>query len=152
MLPRSTDICDGDVIISLPSSGVHSNGFSLVRRVVAKAGLAYTAPCPFPVPSDIAGGKKCQSLGEGLLVPTRIYVQALLPLMRSGLIKAFAHITGGGLTENICRVINDGHTAVVDAATWTPPGVFRWLASVGGMFSRSCSSVCVVPSYCNVVP
>ena len=87
----------GDVVLGLPSSGVHSNGFSLVRRIVEVKGLSYGDPAPF------SGGVR--SLAEELLVPTRIYVKALLPLLRAGAVKALAHITGGGLSENIPRVL-----------------------------------------------
>ena len=114
----------GDVVLGLASSGVHSNGYSLVRRVVERAGLDYHTPAPF-APD--------QSLADALLTPTRIYVRSLLPSIRAGRIKALAHITGGGLLENIPRVLPDGLGVTLDAASWTLPPVFRWLARAGGI-------------------
>jgi phosphoribosylformylglycinamidine cyclo-ligase len=111
------------VLIGLPSSGVHSNGYSLVRRLVANAGLAWEAPAPF------AAGK---TLAEALLEPTRIYVKPVLAAMRgTGAIKAVAHITGGGLSENLPRVLPDGIAAHVDLARIKAPAVFGWLAAQG---------------------
>ena len=112
----------GDVVLALASSGVHSNGYSLVRKVVADAGLALSKPAPFA--SNL-------SLGEVLLEPTRIYVKSGLAAARSGKVKAFAHITGGGLIENIPRVLPDGTCAALDAARWELPVVFGWLAKTG---------------------
>src|SRR5689334_13251443 len=112
----------GDVVLALASSGVHSNGYSLVRKVVADAGLALSQPAPFA--SNL-------SLGEVLLEPTRIYVKSGLAAARSGKVKAFAHITGGGLIENIPRVLPDGTCAALDAARWELPVVFGWLAKTG---------------------
>ena len=109
----------GDVVLGLESTGLHSNGFSLVRRVVESAGLGYGAPAPF------APGK---TLGEALLTPTRLYVRSCLAALAAGGVKAFAHITGGGLLENIPRVLPEGCAAELDAALWTLPLVFRWLA------------------------
>jgi phosphoribosylformylglycinamidine cyclo-ligase len=114
----------GDVILGLESNGVHSNGFSLVRRVVQRSGLSYGDPSPF---------SKGQTLGEALLAPTRIYVKSCLQLCRAGKVRALAHITGGGLYENIPRVIPKGLTAEIDAAAWTLPPVFSWLKKVGGV-------------------
>jgi phosphoribosylformylglycinamidine cyclo-ligase len=122
VLPRG-DIAVGDVLIGLPSSGVHSNGYSLVRRLVANAGLAWDAPAPFD------GGR---TLGEALLEPTRIYVQPVLRAIReTGALKALAHITGGGLSENVPRVLPDGIAAHIDLGAWRVPPVFGWLAQVG---------------------
>ena len=112
----------GDVVLALASSGVHSNGYSLVRKVVADAGLALSKPAPFA--SNL-------SVGEVLLEPTRIYVKSGLAAARSGKVKAFAHITGGGLIENIPRVLPDGTCAALDAARWELPVVFGWLAKTG---------------------
>ena len=112
----------GDVVLALASSGLHSNGYSLVRKVVADAGLALSKPAPFA--SNL-------SLGEVLLEPTRIYVKSGLAAARSGKVKAFAHITGGGLIENIPRVLPDGTCAALDAARWELPVVFGWLAKTG---------------------
>src|SRR5690606_2674323 len=101
-LPR--DVAAGDVILGLASSGVHSNGYSLVRRIVARVGLDWDAPAPF------AG----MSLGEALLTPTRLYVRSLLAAIRAGGVHALAHITGGGLPENVPRVLPDGLGAQID--------------------------------------
>jgi phosphoribosylformylglycinamidine cyclo-ligase len=114
-----SDVALGDVVLGLESSGLHSNGFSLVRRVVDRAGLGYDAPAPF-APQ--------QSLGEALLTPTRLYVRACRAALAEGSVKAFAHITGGGLIENIPRVLPEGMAAELDAASWNLPPVFRWLA------------------------
>jgi phosphoribosylformylglycinamidine cyclo-ligase len=126
ILPRS-DVAIGDVLIGLVSSGVHSNGYSLVRRLVAEAGLAWDAPAPFDASVPLA---------EALLAPTRIYVKPLLTAIRAtggpeGAIKALAHITGGGLTENLPRVLPDTVAARIDLASFTPPPVFGWLAKTG---------------------
>jgi phosphoribosylformylglycinamidine cyclo-ligase len=119
-----TTIVEGDVVIGLPSSGVHSNGYSLVRKLVETSGLAWTAPAPF----DTA-----KTLGEALLAPTIIYVQPALKLVRAGIAKGFAHITGGGLTENIPRVLPNGLGVALDAQKWPLLPVFRWMAGVGGL-------------------
>jgi phosphoribosylformylglycinamidine cyclo-ligase len=124
LLP-SSDLGAGDVILGLPSSGVHSNGFSLVRRIVEREGLAWDAPAPF-APE--------RSLGEALLEPTRIYVKPLLSAIRAtGAIKALAHITGGGFPENIPRVLSDGLGAHLDLSAIAVPPVFGWLARAGGV-------------------
>jgi phosphoribosylformylglycinamidine cyclo-ligase len=117
-------IIAGDVVLGLASSGVHSNGYSLVRRIAADAALGWDDPAPF------APG---ESLGDALLAPTRIYVRSLLAAIRGGGIKALAHITGGGLVENIPRVLPDGLRAELDAARWALPPVFRWLKAEGGI-------------------
>jgi phosphoribosylformylglycinamidine cyclo-ligase len=114
-------VAEGDIVLGLASSGIHSNGFSLVRRVVARSGLDYAAPAPFAK----------QSLGEALLVPTRLYVKSCLAAHRAGLIKGLAHITGGGFTDNIPRVLPDGLGVAIDARAWSLPAVFRWLAKTG---------------------
>jgi len=111
----------GDVVLGLASTGVHSNGFSLVRRIVERSGLGYDAPSPF------GGG----SLGEALLAPTRIYVPSCLAAHRTGLLKGLAHITGGGFVENIPRIMPEGFAVVIDAASWPVPPVFKWLARTG---------------------
>lgn len=124
LLP-SGDIAEGDVILGLASSGVHSNGFSLVRKIVELSGLGWDAPAPF------ADGKK---LGEALLEPTRIYVKPLLTVIReTGAIKALAHITGGGFPENIPRVLPKHLAAEIDLAAVKVPKVFSWLAKTGGV-------------------
>jgi phosphoribosylformylglycinamidine cyclo-ligase len=112
---------EGDAVIGLASTGVHSNGFSLVRKVVATAELAWDAPAPFA--ND--------ALARALLTPTRIYVKSNLALVRAGHAKALAHITGGGLVENVPRVIPDAFQVRIDARGWTPPAVFAWLARTG---------------------
>jgi phosphoribosylformylglycinamidine cyclo-ligase len=117
-------IVAGDVVLGLASSGVHSNGYSLVRRVAANAALGWDEPAPF-APDE--------SLGAALLAPTRIYVRSLLAAIRGGGVKALAHITGGGLVENIPRVLPDGLCAELDAARWALPPVFRWLKAEGGI-------------------
>jgi phosphoribosylformylglycinamidine cyclo-ligase len=121
VLPRR-DIAEGDVILGLASSGVHSNGFSLIRRIVETAGMNYSAPAPF------AAG---QSLGQALLTPTRIYVKPLLHVLRGGGVLALAHITGGGLTENIPRILLAERAAHIDLAALPLPLVFGWLMKHG---------------------
>jgi phosphoribosylformylglycinamidine cyclo-ligase len=126
LLPRA-DIKPGDVVLGLGSSGVHSNGFSLVRKIVADEKLSYDAPAPFD---------KSQKLGDALLTPTRIYVRAMLQAIKADAVKAMAHITGGGLLENIPRVLPEGLGVRINAATWPVPPVFGWLASAGKVDSR----------------
>jgi phosphoribosylformylglycinamidine cyclo-ligase len=124
LLPRG-DIAVGDALIGLPSSGVHSNGYSLVRRLAANANLAWDAPAPF----DAA----CM-LGEALLEPTRIYVRPALQAIRAtGAVKALAHITGGGLSENVPRMLPDGIAAHIDLGAWVAPPVFGWLMHAGAL-------------------
>ena len=118
-------IAPGNVILGLASSGVHSNGFSLVRRIIAERGWKLDQPFP----SDLG-----RTLGEALLKPTRIYVRSLLPLVQEGLIKGLAHITGGGLLENIPRVLPDSCHAMVDTASWDLPAIFTQLQE-GGMIA-----------------
>ena len=121
LLPR-TDIAPGDVVLGLASSGPHSNGYSLVRRIVERSGLKYADRAPFAE----------ATLGEALLEPTRIYVKQLLQVIRAtGAIKGLAHITGGGLPGNVPRCLPDGTRARLDARQWTPPRVFQWLREVG---------------------
>jgi len=112
----------GDVVLGLGSSGIHSNGFSLVRRVVAESGLAWEAPAPFAPETTLA---------EALLRPTRLYVTSCRAAIAGGGVKALAHITGGGLLENIPRVLPDGLACAIDATAWALPPVFRWLAQAG---------------------
>lgn len=124
LLP-SGDLAEGDVLLGLASSGVHSNGYSLVRRIVEMSGLGYDAPAPFDV---------SQSLGEALMTPTRIYVKPILSAIReTGAIKALAHITGGGFPENLPRVLPEGLAADIDLGAMTVPPVFSWLARTGGV-------------------
>jgi phosphoribosylaminoimidazole synthetase len=119
-----TRVADGDIILGLASSGVHSNGFSLVRRLAADKGWKLNRPALFD-PEVI--------LIEALLAPTRIYVKSLLPLVRGGRIGAMAHITGGGLLENIPRVLPEGLHAVVDADAWTQPRLMAFLQAQGNI-------------------
>ncbi|WBV42364.1 phosphoribosylformylglycinamidine cyclo-ligase [Pseudoroseomonas cervicalis] len=123
LLPKP-DVGAGDVVLGLASSGVHSNGFSLVRRILAATNQGIETPAPF------AAG---QSIGHALLAPTRIYVKSLLAAHRAGLVKAAAHITGGGLPGNLPRVLPKGSVAVLDAKSWTLPPVFAWLARAGNV-------------------
>ncbi|WP_158805885.1 MULTISPECIES: phosphoribosylformylglycinamidine cyclo-ligase [unclassified Acidisoma] len=122
LLPR--DVAVGDVVLGLGSSGVHSNGFSLVRRVAERAGADLDGPCPFT---------EGQTLAQALMTPTRLYVLPLLKLHRARLLKAAAHITGGGLPGNLNRALPEGTVARLDAALWDVPPVFRWLARAGGV-------------------
>ncbi len=116
-------VAQGDVLLGLASDGVHSNGYSLVRRVVERAGLEWDSPAPF------ADGP----LGEALLAPTRLYVKPVLAAIRAGGVHALAHITGGGLTENLPRVLPEGLGAEIDLDSWSLPPVFAWLAAEGGL-------------------
>ena len=121
-------VADGDIVLGLGSSGVHSNGYSLVRKIVEASGLTYESEAPF------AKGEK---LGKALLTPTRIYVKSCLAAIRAessklGGVKALAHITGGGLLENIPRVLPDSLACEIDAAHWTLPPVFAWMRKVAG--------------------
>ncbi len=122
LLPQG--VAEGDAILGLASSGVHSNGYSLVRRIVAVSGLGWDAPAPF------APGL---GLAEALLEPTRLYVRPLLALHRAGLLRAAAHITGGGLPGNLGRALPPALAARIDAGRWPVPPVFRWLARTGGV-------------------
>lgn len=126
-LPRLADMAEGDVLLGLASNGVHSNGFSLVRRIVEHAGLKYTDACPWD---------ETKSLGESLLAPTRIYVKPLLKALGPGLIKGLSHITGGGLTENVPRTLPKTLAAEIDVASFEVPAVFRWLRKAGGVEPR----------------
>ncbi len=118
---------EGDVLLGLASDGVHSNGYSLVRRIVEVAGLDWSSPAPF------GDGALDGTLGAALLTPTRLYVQPALAAIRAGGVHALAHITGGGLTENLPRILPEGLGAQVDLGAWTLPPVFRWLAQTGGL-------------------
>jgi phosphoribosylaminoimidazole synthetase len=111
----------GDILLGLRSSGLHSNGYSLVRKCVQKSGLQWTDPAPFQ--PDLP-------LGEALLCPTKIYVKSILALTKLDLVKGMAHITGGGFPENIPRMLPAELMAVVDI-NWTIPAVFRWIQEIG---------------------
>jgi len=124
VIPRLGDQKPGDILVGLASSGPHSNGYSLIRRIVERSGLAWDAPAPF------AEGK---TLAQALLEPTRIYIRTVLPHLKAGRIKGLAHITGGGLIENPPRAIADGLVPRFDWNAWALPPVFEWLAQTGGV-------------------
>ncbi|MEO0484901.1 MAG: phosphoribosylformylglycinamidine cyclo-ligase [Pseudomonadota bacterium] len=121
-LPR--DVAVGDTLLGLASDGVHSNGYSLVRKVVELSGLGWDATCPWD---------EGQTLGAALLAPTRLYVKPVLAAMGAARINALAHITGGGLTENVPRVLPNGLGVEIDLNAWMLPPVFQWLAVGGGL-------------------
>ncbi len=122
LMPRSVEA--GDVMIAIPSSGPHSNGYSLIRKIVADARLSYGDPAPFDPQI---------SLGEALLTPTRIYVKPLLALLKDEDVRGFAHITGGGLTDNVPRVFTENFVARYDESALGLPPVFEWLKAQGGL-------------------
>ncbi len=124
VLPRLDLQRAGDVLIGLASSGPHSNGYSMVRKVVERSGLAWDAPCPF------AEGL---TLAQALMAPTRIYVKSTMALIKAGRIKGLAHITGGGLIENPPRAIAEGLVPRFDWNAWEMPAVFQWLQATGGI-------------------
>ncbi|OYQ33387.1 phosphoribosylformylglycinamidine cyclo-ligase [Niveispirillum lacus] len=138
-------VAAGDVVLGLASSGVHSNGYSLVRKLVGVSGLTYDSACPWDA---------SRSLGDALLTPTRIYVKSVLAAVRAGTVNALAHITGGGLIENIPRVLPDGLGVDLDAASWDLPPVFGWLMKTGNVaapemartFNCGIGMVVVVPA------
>ncbi|MEP2717515.1 phosphoribosylformylglycinamidine cyclo-ligase [Pseudophaeobacter sp.] len=116
-------VAEGDVLLGMASDGVHSNGYSLVRKIVELSGLGWDADSPFSE----------GTLGEALLTPTRLYVKQSLAAVRAGGVHALAHITGGGLTENLPRVLPEDLGADIDLDVWELPGVFKWMAEVGGI-------------------
>ena len=124
VLPRLDDQREGDIVIGLASSGPHSNGYSLIRRIVERSGLRWEAPAPF---------EEGKSLAAALMAPTRIYVKSIVPLLKAGLVKGGAHITGGGLIENPPRCIAKGLEAQFDYGAWPMPPVFAWLQEMGGV-------------------
>jgi phosphoribosylformylglycinamidine cyclo-ligase len=124
LLPRTGDMRAGDVLIGLPSSGPHSNGYSLIRAIVKQAGARWDDPAPFD--ADIP-------LADALLIPTRLYAGAVLPLLRDRAVKGLAHITGGGLTENTPRMLPDGLAPAIDHDAWERPALFSWLQEAGGV-------------------
>ena len=137
VLPR-TDIVAGDVVIGLASTGVHSNGYSLVRRVAADAGLSWDSPAPFD---------RARSLGEALLTPTRLYVRSCLAAIRTTkAVKALAHITGGGFTENIPRVLPPGLGVALELARVPVLPVFKWLAEPGASARPKCCARSIAAS------
>ena len=120
-LPRPTNA--GDIIIGLGSNGIHSNGYSLIRKIIKKSDLKWNDKIPF----------EDQSLGEALLKPTKLYVKPCLNIMNIGGIKAFAHITGGGITENIVRVLMKGQGIEINLSNWDLPPIFKWLYAASGI-------------------
>jgi phosphoribosylformylglycinamidine cyclo-ligase len=120
-------VAEGDVLLGLASDGVHSNGYSFVRKVVERAGLAWADPAPF------APGR---TVGEALLTPTRLYVRQALAAIRAGGVRGLAHITGGGLLENPPRMLPEGLACEIDLGAWQLPPVFAWMAGVAGMEER----------------
>ena len=114
-------IAEGDVVLGLASSGIHSNGFSLVRKIIERAN------------PDLSADFHGRSLADALMAPTRIYVKPLLALMEKIAVKGMAHITGGGLVENIPRVLREGLTAELDQKAWPLPPLFKWLQEHGGV-------------------
>jgi phosphoribosylformylglycinamidine cyclo-ligase len=124
VLPRLGDQKAGDILIAMGSSGPHSNGYSLVRRIVERSGLAWDAAAPF---------EPGKTLAEALLEPTRIYIRSVLPHLKAGRVKGLAHITGGGLIENPPRAIADGLVPRFDWSAWSLPPVFEWLQQTGGV-------------------
>ena len=130
VLPRIADMKVGDVVIGLESSGLHSNGFSLVRKIIDNLSLNYDSQVSYPLLGETSVGK---SLGEILLTPTHIYSKALNSSLQLGMIKAVAHITGGGLLENIPRVLPAQLSVALSAAKWSIPGLFGWIASAANL-------------------
>lgn len=124
VMPHLDQMKAGDTLIAVASSGPHSNGYSLIRKVVERSGLGWNEAAPF------AKGK---TLAEALLEPTRIYIQSLLPIIKAGNIKGLAHITGGGLTENTPRMLPSHLKADIDFASFDRPAVFKWLQETGGI-------------------
>lgn len=124
LLPREDEMVAGDVLIGLASSGPHSNGYSLIRKVVEISGLAWTDDAPF---------NPGHTLAEALLTPTRLYVKSLLPIIRAGKIKGLAHITGGGLTENTPRMLPARLIPAINMDAWPRPAIFNWLQETGGI-------------------
>ena len=124
VLPRLDRQRAGDVLLGLASSGPHSNGYSLVRKIVERSGLDWSADAAFAPGATLAAA---------LMTPTRIYVKPVLPLLKAGVVKAVAHITGGGLIENPPRVVREGLAARFDWNAWTLPPVFQWLQETGGV-------------------
>ena len=117
-------VAPGDVLLGIASSGPHSNGYSLIRKILERSG------------ADLAQPMGTSTLGEALLTPTTIYVKALLALFQQVNVKALSHITGGGLLENLPRVLPDGCSAKIDTASWDWPPVFHWLQAQGNVASR----------------
>lgn len=124
VLPKTSEITEGDILIGVASSGLHSNGFSLVRRIVAQSALAHDAPAPFA---------REMSLGSALLIPTRLYVSGALAAVQAAKVKGMAHITGGGITENLPRILPATLKAEIHLGSWAVRPIFRWLSEAGGV-------------------
>ena len=124
MLPRHSDMAEGDVLIGMASSGPHSNGYSLIRKIVERSGLSWGDASPF---------SEDQTLGEALITPTKLYVKPVLPLIKDGLVTGLAHITGGGLTENTPRMLPKTLLHDIDMKSFPRPAVFKWLQETGGV-------------------
>ena len=127
VLPYKDSMREGDVILGLASSGIHSNGFSLVRRIIEKAGLSFTDKAPW---------ENDRTVGDSLLTPTRIYVKPLMAAVEQDLLLGMAHITGGGLEDNIPRMLPQHLAADLDVTSWTVPAVLRWLKRAGNVSDR----------------
>ena len=124
MLPRHNKMAAGDVLIGIASSGPHSNGYSLIRKIVERSGLAWDDAAPF---------SEGQTLGEALITPTKLYVKSVLPLIKDGLVSGLAHITGGGLTENTPRMLPKTLIHDIDMTSFPRPSVFKWLQDTGNV-------------------
>jgi len=124
VLPKASAMHAGDLLVGVASSGLHSNGFSLVRRILSDAALSCDSPAPFA---------RDTTLGPALLAPTRLYVKSTLAAIRATNVKGLAHITGGGITENLPRILPEGLDAEIDLAAWKRQPVFAWLARAGGV-------------------
>lgn len=133
ILPDIASIKEGDILLGLASNGCHSNGFSLIRKIVEKAGLSYHDRAPWESTN--------KSVGESFLTPTKIYVNSILKIVNENLVKAMAHITGGGLIENIPRMLPDHLKAEVDCETWPLPKVFEWLKKTGELENLELATV-----------
>lgn len=138
LLPDKGAMAAGDILLALASSGCHSNGYSLIRKIVEHAGLSYHDPAPWQQQQQqqqqrTENDDKKPSVGEILLTPTRIYVQSLLRVITKNLVKGIAHITGGGLLENIPRILPPHLAAELDASTWRVPDEMRWLKRTGNL-------------------
>ena len=143
-LPK--DVSEGDILLGLASDGVHSNGYSLVRKIVDISGLGWDADCPW----------QAGTLGEALLTPTRLYVKGAVNAIRENCVHGLAHITGGGLSENLPRALPAGLGVEVNLSSWELPAVFKWLVDKGGLeqsellktFNSGIGMVAIVPSDC----
>lgn len=124
MLPKLNEMEAGNVLLGLASDGVHSNGFSLVRKIIDSTEYEYT---------DVAPWKPSTTIGKEVLIPTRIYVKQLLPSVKQGLILGLAHITGGGLVENLPRALPKHLSGTIDMNSWNVPEIFKWLGKTGGV-------------------